>query len=530
MRTKTAAMRPAFMRRLVTTTLLLGLSTMPAAALVTFAPGTPAKASEVNANFTELADRLDEVEDWLTGDSVAVDCGTDPSTLATTVAAAGPGDTLTITGTCNGPITVTTPGLTLTAATPGTDGIRSAGDDTAVLMIQARHVSVAGLRIEATVPTDSHGILAIRNGSATINGVVVTGAENSVSAGRTASLKLQNTIDVDKVAAFDGGVVRLESFPSFDAGDDGFLLGASRNGAVDIRPGVSALFSGIRVADGGHVKGRSGANVTVRGRVGLYRSASAFFEGPVTIDYADDPENDDPGVSVIENATLRFTSPATIVNTSVEVAGSSTLRVDGADFNLSSNPASGGLIYVGLSSALVLEGSSVGGIEIDEKSSAYLNGVTVSGLDLWGDSFALEIDASYVGLEEGTVVSDKVFVEGNGVLEMEGSTINGDLLVRGNSTVSVEDGSAINATPASGNPLTCPTGWDEGIRISLGSSVALEDIASSISGFFSIDKWSAFSPGPVTSLPNLTFQRGSGPLDWFEIDYSTFDSNLSYCD
>ena len=218
----------------------------------------------------------------------------------------------------------------------------------------------------------------------------------------------------------------------------------------------------------------------------------------MTLNYDDNPETEDSGLIALENSALRLRNAT--INTMTEIAGSSTLRAFSSAFKEYGVPTNGGFIYVGVSSAAVLHGGSAGGIELTEKSSAVLDGATLSGTNIWGDDFALEIDSSAV-TAEGATIGDDVYVISNGVFEMEGSTLNGDLIVYSNGSVSVEEGSAINATRAASG--TCPTMYNEGIRLDMGSIMTVQDSMSTISGYLHIGYLSAFGAWELGSLPNV---------------------------
>jgi hypothetical protein len=486
--------------RLTTASVLLLISAAPAHALTTFTAGTPAKASEVNDNFTELSDRIDALEAKHTGETINVDCGADAGALLAAMNNAGNGDTFVITGTCNGPVFADHHALTLQANTPGVDGITAPGDTDAVLSVLARHVTVQGLVLTATVPSSSIGLLVFRNGSATIDNLAASGAEYSVVVARAASARIQNTGDIDVAQAVSGGSLRIEG------GNSDFRIGAYRNGTVEIRSSAAgSVFEGIELADGGVLRTRgTSTNITVNGKVALYRSSNAYFEGPLTLNYDDDPQTDDSGLIALENSTLRLRNAT--INTMTEIAGSSTLRAFSSAFREYGNPGNGGFIYAGLSSVVVLHGGSAGGIELTEKSSAALDGATLSGTNIWGDNFALEIDSSAVSAE-GATINDDVYVVSNGVFEMEGSTLNGDLIVFQNSSVSVEEGSAINATRAAGG--TCPTAYNEGIQLDMGSMMVVQDAASTLSGYLNIGYEAGFGAWELSSLPNVDAQSCS---------------------
>jgi len=488
------------MRPVATASLLLTLAAAPAHALTTFTAGTPAKASEVNDNFIELSDRIDALEAIHSGETINVDCGSDADALLSAMDDAGAGDTVVITGTCNGPIFADRHALTLQANTPGVDGITAPGDSTAVLSVAARHITVQGLLLTATVPTSSIGLLVFRNGSATIDNLAATGAQYSVVVARAASARMKNTGDIDVVNAVSGGSLRIEG------GNSDFSIGAYRNATVEVRPSAAgSVFEGIELADGGVFRSRgSSTNITVNGKVALYRSSNAYFEGPLVLNYDDDPQTEDSGLIALENSTLRLKNAT--INTMTEIAGSSTLRAFSSAFKEYGNPNNGGFIYAGLSSAVVLHGGSAGGIELTEKSSVALDGTTLSGTNIWGEDMALEIDTGVVNAE-GATINDDVYVVSNGVFEMEGSTLNGDLIAYGNATVSVEEGSTINATRAtSGN---CPSEWNEGIQLSQGSMVTVQDSASSISGYIFIGGLSSFGAWEITNLPNVDADPGT---------------------
>jgi hypothetical protein len=149
---------------------------------------------------------------------------------------------------------------------------------------------------------------------------------------------------------------------------------------------------------------------------------------------------------------------------------------------------------------VALHGGSAGGIELTEKSSVALGGAALSGTNIWGEDFALKIDSGVVKARGATINND-VYVLSNGVFELEGATLNGDLIVYSNGSVSVEEGSAINATRATAG--NCPTEYNEGIQLDMGSMMTVQDSASTISGYLRLGFEAGFTAWEIGSLPNV---------------------------
>ncbi len=470
-------------------TLACLLSAGSAQALTTFTAGTAAKAAEVNDNFTELAGRISGLEDKHTAMTVNVDCATDPTALQTALSTQSSGNTYTITGTCTGPITADRHNLTLKAATAGVDGISAPGVGDPVLTVQARHIKVEGLLLNATVADSSTGLMVYRNGSAKVDNLFVTGAQWDFVVGGAGAARVFNTTNIAVLNAVNAGAVRIES------GNGGFKLGAYRNGTIEIRPSASGSeFTRINAGDGGQVTVRGNTTaITVNGKVDIWRNSSANFDGPLTLTYHNANDDEDAGLLAIENSSIRLNNGGTI-NAYTEAAGNSAIRVSGTTF-VDPTPGSNqnGSIYVGVNAAFVMHSNSTAGyIEIEESSSAVIEHSTLSGVTPPWDSnrtIALEAQSSSSVTLEDSTISDDVELRSGSTLDLEDSTLNGNLVAMQNANIDV-DNSTINATRASGG--TCPANWNEGILLDSGSNLTTQGTPS-ISAYIQYGRYSTLS-------------------------------------
>ncbi len=474
----------------VCATLLFLLATGSVQALTTFTAGSPARASEVNGNFTELNDRIATLEAEHAASTVNVDCGSDTSALQTAVAEVPTGATLVVTGTCTGPIMVNRNGLTLRASTAGTDGISSSGVNGAVLTVRAHQTAIDGLSLHATSAVDSDGLLLLE-GYAVLTDLHVSGAEQSIIIARGGTAKMENTTRINGLYVVDGGVVRMEN------GNGGFKIEARRNGVVNIRDSATGSeFTEIGAFDGGRIISEGTAtNLTVNGKITLMRSSSARFRGPLIVNHTPG-QDEDPGISLSENATLRLHGGT--INAETDILGSSSLRAFGTDFVDPTDDTKGGVIAVGLTSALFLEdGSTAGAVEVDNNSSAVINDATLSGVTRpWDLSHSFAVDIASGGqfeAEDGSTINGNVHVGAGGVFGLDEATLNGSLNAYLNGSIDVEGG-AINAPRASSG--TCPSG---GIRLSDASIMQIYG-NSTISGYLRIVSLSLLSAWEITDF------------------------------
>lgn len=485
------------------------LATGSAHALVTFTPGSAAKATEVNGNFSELADRIIDLEAAATavaGPEQVVDCAVDSGALQAAIGAATAGTRLLIRGTCSGPITADSHNLSLRAETPGSDGISAPGVSTPVLKLLAPHISVDGLLIHAQTATDSTGLFVGLNGSATLTNLAVTNAQYDVVIGRAGAASIYDTTQVDLINAVDGGAVRIES------GNGGFILGAYRNGTAEIRPAASGTtFAQIEAADGGQIRSRGATTaVTVNGKVGFYRTSSGFFEGPLTMTYLNPNNIEDAGVIALENASIRLHGGT--INATTEAAGGGVIRAMGTKFVDPRDNTKGGYLYIGASGVVALQnGASAGGVSVEESSSFILEDSTLTGVvSPWdaGQTFALNIESgSSASISTNSTVNDNALLRLNGSLQLSDSTLNGNLSANQGNTIALHnatlngnlvanqgnaielDNATVNADRA--NAGTCPASWDQGIRLHVHSSLSTHN--STLFGYLEVGNYSVLA-------------------------------------
>ena len=422
--------------------------------LTTFTPGTPAKASEVNANFSELSDRLDALEFKHDGPSISVDCSADANDLINKVATAPAGATLNVSGTCAGPVTVKRDRIRIVAQTAGVDGVTSNVAGRALLAIKSRLVSVEGLKIVSTATAESYGLGVFDGGSAKLTDIHVSGATESILVGRSATARVIDTTDIDNIFVYEAASCRIEG------SSQGFDIFALRNGTVDIHTNPGAAFTGIRANTGGMVRARWSADLAVNGRVTV-SDGGVEFKVSVTLTYMPTSEWDH-GLSLVGNATAVFKAGGT-VKTSVSVDGASAMQADGVSFVDPVDASRGGSVFVGARSVVGLRnGSSVGPLTLDYSASLFMDSSSAAGDARIGPGCELVLTAS---------------------------SLVGNINTGPNANITMQGSSNITATRAAAG--VCPTDYSQGIRLNLGSVLVRRDAGSTITGYVEVDKMSA---------------------------------------
>lgn len=432
-----------------------------ALALTTFKPGAPAKASEVNGNFTELSGRIDALEYKHSGPAISVDCASDADDLINKVATAPAGATLTVSGTCNGPVTIKRDRIKVVAKTAGVDGVASNVEGKAILAVKANLVTIEGLKVVATPgseiaspTTESYGIGVFAGGAAKLVNVYVSGATKSILVGRSAAARLIDTTHIDNIFVYEAASGRIEG------GSQGFDIYALRNGTVDIiRTKPGAAFKGIHAASGGYVRAYLSTDLTVNGKITLNDGAVALFKVPVNLNYTPASAGD-YGLSVFGNSTVEFQAGGSTIRTEVSVDGASAMIADGVMFFDPADESLGGKLFVDAGSIVILQNDSmVGPVDLDENSTLILDNGGISG---------------------------KTRVGPGSVLELTAAVLTGDLLAQANANIVLQDASTIAATRATNGACPNPPGL-VGIQLKMGSVLVRRDSGSSISGYVEID-------------------------------------------
>jgi hypothetical protein len=456
------------MRHLIHISLAVLLLAGQAHALTTFTPGTPAKASEVNDNFTELSDRITSLEQRFAVETIAVDCAADASALQIALAEAVAGNAYTVFGTCTGPVVLQTPSVAVQASQAGVDGITLTGSEQTAFSVRAADVTISGLKISLNSTAENPiGVFVGRNAGAALDNLHIIGATHSIAVGRAGWAALTNNQAIDSLLTYDGGFARIE------AGNSGFILRQFRSGTVELRDSAVDLeLSGIVLRDGSVLVQRSESTLTVNGKLEVNRNASANFTGSLTLSYNPPGTSTEPGVIVSENSHVRFAGDT--INAHVLITGSAAVSALNTQFNNPDELDKGSLIKADIGSALYLDGgSSAGAIDIDGNSAATVAFSTLSGVTASWDpntTYAGYIDLGGQVHFVSSTVNDNMRIDAGAVVQFNNCTINGDIHAWHNGSVTIQ-GSTVNATTAQdGN---CPAAG-MGIWLTRGTVLRLQ--------------------------------------------------------
>lgn len=503
--------RPACARtagRLIAPILALALAaTGNVGALTVFTPGTPAKANEVNANFAELSDRIGVVEPYTARvedleqlpprverlealqepATLDVDCVADRDALRDALAlAAGPGDRLVVTGECAGPVQVTQRGLTLLSGSPQARIVT--GSEGPALDILASGVVIDGLKVRAAGGTGAVGI-RVQNGEAVVDGVAVNNAETALMVAIGGTVLLRDSAGVDAVVATDGGALLL--------GDANGTLTLSIHrgaGATVLPQGGTTVLTGLEVLEDARFSAL--AKVEIDGRLVVSGDAFAAFDAGLELVYRNGSAPEEPGILVERNASLSLTGGS--VDAGVRVSGGSDLAATTVDFIDSTGANPGGLLLIDSASALAMTGGKAGAITTTAGSASVVDGVTLEGAT---DGIALHAIGGHVRTRGDTAIGQDAVVSDNGSLSMEGTTLSGDIVASRNGSIRIGDGVVVQATRAQNG--SCPLSPSAGIRLDMGSMMALDTAATELSGFLKLSRFSALDPGSITRLPDV---------------------------
>ena len=344
-----------------------------------FQPGQVLRARELNA----IVRRLNLNTNALSrenGATYPVDCSS--GTIAEAMAQAQPGDTITITGTCNETVEVNKDGITLDGE--GTAIIDGGGADVPVIAVYGqRNVVIKGL----TVQNGRRGVLADRgaavwledviargngagisihgNSSATFAGAVMANdnkiesgidllqstawsedasliqannnAEDGIALSRGAQMFLfgVSRIEVNQNGGFNGVLCYLDSSLSIaSTGSTTFQVAGNEGFGIWIASHASLVLEGVDLAVSGN--GGNGLNI---GSTSTLETFGDYSYGDITVPAGSAviDNNEGSGISLSRNSHAGFFSPVTISNN----GGDGISAWNDADINLTEATFSG---------------------------------------------------------------------------------------------------------------------------------------------------------------------------------------------
>lgn len=383
----------------------------------TFTSGTAASASEVNQNFTDVKNAVDDNDGRITvlesassGSAmpVTIDCNTAGATAiqdAINNAAASGDLVITIDGSCSENVVVKRDNVTLQSALAG-GSLAAASSSSAVITLDgARRVIIDGL----TITGGMNGISVINNSSVSLNNNTISGS--IVDAGSflpTASALFANK----------GGMVDIlddNSFTSGQGGDDVasvFLLGGSHAQLV----GANNSFNGgptepleddpgamLIVANSSFIQTSIGANNTITGYVELEHASQGIFNS-IAIN---------GNIDIFNTSILQLTplssNAITVMATEIEAGNSSTLDFadDGFPVTVNSGGVAGTLRLLDHSSLGLYDGSLINmDVELFRSSSIDADGDSSIGGDLSVNNYSSAVFSDISGTAAANTTCD----------------------------------------------------------------------------------------------------------------------------
>jgi hypothetical protein len=386
----------------------------------TFTAGNAANAADVNLNFDEVEAAVNDNNTRITAlegggggggqTMVAVDCGSNATALLDAPIFGSnftANTTYQITGACDGPIEVNADnvwfvGQDISAAIVLPVGTPSSS--AAVFGNGAHDLRLDSLLIDVSALTDSDGVWA-RNAFVRLINTDVTGGAIGINPFRSAIVRLEGTVNVTGFAS--GGI---------EVGEKSVL---SARGQVTVSTAITV---------GGGMTG-----------VSAYRSGLAEFRAGliVTVPAVNDPTNFYPvAIGVSSQGHVRVRNSGTN-----EVAGQIQVTNDSL-LEMNSTTQSVGGILAFMNSTVIINDSSVGPVEAIAESAVQFGSGTITVGDDGETSILCELASSIaVGdLDGAPTFSTTAGVElvENCYLGFFSGTINGDIQVSDNSTLTIE--------------------------------------------------------------------------------------------
>ena len=329
------------------------------------------------------------------GTAHAVVCPSE--TIADAISQAHPGDTITISGTCNETVVVDKDGITLDGG--GTAVIDGNGADVAVIAITGhQNVTIKGV----TVQNGSTGILVNLGGAARLEDVTARNNQGDEDSGggygirvhNSASVVLAGTVVADGNGRSGLSLIRNSSLTADS--DEGATIHATNNTSI----GIAVCNSSVMTLDGAslEVTGNDWGLVILGGSAGSLANTSAAFNGNRI------------GIGIYFGSTARFDDESSVIvnNNSgkgVSVVGASTLDMNGS-LEVNNNSEQGVSVY------------DRSGLNVSGSFEA--NNNAGRGVDVWFNSRVVLTDAMISNNNFGILIND------NATLDLYSSTITGN--------------------------------------------------------------------------------------------------------
>lgn len=249
-----------------------------------FTSGTPVRASEMNANFQDLDQRLTGLEGGPGGgqELTIVDCGPDAAALQGAIEEAHPGDTIEFSGACD-PIDVRVDELTIRGTT-GAMVTTAAPADAVVIVDSARQVVLENFTVDANDGMAEEGVVVDVGAIVGLVDLVVVDAEDGNISVRNGSL-----------VKLGGGntVGELDDDTGLNVGGNATVLIEGENTINASFGAIDCEFAGVVLQEGEGpdemltVNGRTGAiencfifisNGTLNGDIQMQQNSSMTLE------------------------------------------------------------------------------------------------------------------------------------------------------------------------------------------------------------------------------------------------------------
>ena len=517
--------------------------------LPTFQPGDVLRANDLNA-IVEQVKRNMPATSGSGGATHTVDCAS--GTIAAAMSQAQPGDTITITGTCNEAVVVDKDGITLDGE--GSAVIDGSGADAAAVLIKGhQNVVIKGL----TVQNGLNGIKIVESAAAWLEDVTVQSSRDKaghdsrhgILVASSSSVVMTGTIVANNNAG--NGVLVLTSSSAYVFGN--FVIEGDRlpraslqangNGADGIQIHTSSsLFvasgdsvpttlqannnggSGILLVDGASAQFGGGADVEASGNeysgLDVVRGSLAVFTVWPSQGVAARFNNNKgwAGVSIYTSSSLTFWSPVD--------AGGTFTAADNTGVGLGVAQGSSVIFQSTLSQAtsanlaVFSRNGSYGGVAVYQNSTvnfrmpAEIKNNANDGFNIWGSCFVeLGVDS-----DVAVTVSDN---GGNGITALLSSALALDGVTVENNAghgIGIYDNSELatfgQATTITGNGRDGVSAWN-GVGTYLGNTTVADNASVDVSsGRGSRLGWSNSQVGNVyCDADVLTFDDASCPDD-----------------
>ena len=362
----------------------------------TFSAGEPARAAQVNENFSQLDTRLTPLENpTVDGPTIAVDCATDVTAFKTLTPT--PNATYVLSGICEGPVFFDNPSL----GTITIQGDENGGQDDGIALpadLLTRTDFDHFNRDFAALWGNSGVRLQLENIRVSADGFQTDAADNpsirALWAGRGAHIILENVSIV-------GGDIGAEAAGGYYSMLEGVSISGFGETGLDVNSGgLAHAFFSVTI---------TGATTEFTGdyseAVLAWRNGSIYLSQGATLTPAVNTANDFEGyaVTAIDNGTVRIEDGGTDsrLNGIVGAFRSSMVRIVDVDAVITGN------LWSGESSSMLLDGVMqtgdvevfrVGSLRIIDSSIAGGSGDAVS----VGGASALRLDNTTVGNQSGT--------------------------------------------------------------------------------------------------------------------------------